>query len=274
MADDNKEKKSDRVPGINIVELFNNNKLIFIGVGVVILILLIVAGVAAFTRGSQKSATTVSPGMLTAVIVKGDDRFARRGEGGELVGIEPSLAQNLAEAEGLSLKIIEADSQVDALALLDTKAADVALGRISTDMGLTGYNLSTDYGNSALFLVTALHDYTDSLNLMTGYSVGILSNVKTISQSVPNIDFVSPKDYDNPVGLGEDIRDRVISMGIVSERDAVGLVKSFPSALQTQEITASPKEYYVAVFPANGAVHASIMNGVIANFGNETETQE
>ncbi len=274
MAEDNKEKKSDRVPGINVAELFKNNKLIFIAVGVVVVVLLLVAILGALSGRSQKSAATISPGMLTAVIVKGDDRFARRGDSGELIGIEPSLAQGLAEAEGLSLKIVEAESQSEALSLLDTKAADVALGRISTDMGLSGYNTSTDYGNSSLFLLTAIHDYTDSLNLMTGYSVGVLSNVKTISQSVPNIDFVSPKDYDNPVGLGEDIRDRVISMGIVSERDAIGLVKSFPNALQTQEITGSPKEYYVAVFPASGSVHAQIMNGVIGNFVAEEETKE
>lgn len=269
----NNEKKEDRVPGITLNNLFSGKRMIIIPVAVFVIIILVVI-IAGLFSGGKKAGSTVSPGVLTAAVVKGDDRFAYPGESGELVGIEPSLAAALAETEGLSLKIIEAETTDEALSFLDTKAADVAFGRITTDMGLNGYITSSDYGRSGLFLVTSIHDYTDSLAFMTGYSVGVLNNVKAASMSIPGYDYITPKDYDNAVALGEDIRDRIVNMGIVGERDAISLVKSFPTALQTQEISDSPMEHYVAVFPAGQGVHATVMNAVISSYAAESITGE
>ena len=258
------EKKSDRVPGISLKNIFGGRPwILFILIGFVLIFL--VVGIVAMTTGNrQTGAATVAPGTLTAAIVVGDDRFAYHDEEGNLVGIEPTLAGRLADAEGLTLSISEVSTGDEALTLLNLGAADVAFGRISSD-ATTGFATSTSYGRSGLFLVTPLHDYTASLNLMTGYSVGVMLNVKGTATSIPNYDFVTPKDYESAVTLGEDIRDRVINMGIMSERDAVNIVKNFPNDLQMQQISDGPLEYYVAAFPADKAVHATILDGVMAS---------
>ena len=247
-----------------ISDAFGGKVFIPIAIGVAVLILVVVAIVGLTTSGGgKKSAETVSPGMLTVAIVSAEDRYAYHDKNGNLLGIEPSYATALAEAENLTVKIIEVKDAQEALSLIDTKACDVAFGRISSANQLTGYSISNNYGNSGLFMITALHDYTDSLNLMTGYSVGIMNNVKSLSTAINNIDYVSVKDYENALTLGEDIAGRVISLGVASERDAIGLIKNYPNALQTQEIAGGPTEYYVAVFHIGGSVHAAILNGII-----------
>lgn len=255
------EKKS---PFDNIKGIFGGRPWILAIILVFIVILLLVCFLALVTAGkSNKKNQTVNPGQLTAAIVKGEDRFCYHDDEGNLTGVEPILAQRLAQAEGLVLNVIEADSADEAVSLLDAGAVDVAFGCISDEQNLTGKIVSASYANSGLFLVTALHDHTDSLTLMSGYSVGVLPNVKVTAQSITGYEFVSPKDYEDAAKLGEDIRDRVINMGIVCMRDAVKLVKSYPDALQAQEIANSPREYYVAVFPASGQARAVLFSGVI-----------
>lgn len=255
------EKKS---PFDNIKGIFGGRPWILVIILVFIAILLLVCFVAMITSGkSNKRNSTVTPGQLTVAIVKGEDRFCYHDDDGNLTGLEPMLAQRLAEAEGLVLNVVEADSADEAVSLLDAGAVDVAFGCISDEQNLTGKIVSASYANSGLFLVTALHDHTDSLTLMSGYSVGVLPNVKTTAQSITGYEFISAKDYENASALGDDIRDRVINMGIVCMRDAVKLVKSYPDALQAQEIAGSPREYYVAVFPATGQARAVLLGGVI-----------
>lgn len=254
-----------------ISDAFGGRIYIPIAIGVAALILIVVAVAGLTSRGNSKSAETVSPGMLTVAIVSAEDRYAYHDKNGNLLGIEPSYATALAEAENLTVKIIEVKDAQEAISLIDTKACDVAFGRISSANQLSGYSISNNYGNSGLFMITALHDYTDSLNLMTGYSVGIMNNVKSLSTAINNIDYVSVKDYESALTLGEDIAGRVISLGVASERDAIELIKNFPNALQTQEIAGGPTEYYVAVFPIGGSVHASILNGIINSASLEQE---
>ncbi|MCR4902417.1 MAG: transporter substrate-binding domain-containing protein [Butyrivibrio sp.] len=250
-----------------INDIFGGKIYIPIAIGAVVLILVVVAILGLVSGGSDTSSETVTPGMLTAAIVVGEDRYCYHNDEGLLVGIEPELAQQYADVQGLTLKVIEAETQAEAVALLDTKAADVALGRLTSQLGLAGYNISEDYGHSGLFMVSVLHDYTDSLNLMTGYSVGVMNTVNAVAGGLPNYDYVSVKDYDNAVTLGEDIRDRNVSLGVVNERDAISLVKSFPNALQVQEISDGPSEYYVAVLPHGKAAAVTLMNGVINSAG-------
>jgi len=254
-----------------INEVFGGKMYIPIAIGVVIIILLIVIILGAISGRNSNDGENVSPGMLTAAIVSAEDRFAYHDESGQLVGIEPGLAQSLAEAEGLTLKIIEVADITEAVSLVDTKAADVAFGRITSQVGDAGYNVSVDYGHSGLFMVTALHDYTDSLKLMTGYSVGVMGNVKDVASSLSGYEYVSLKDYDNAITLGEDISSRTISLGIVNERDAIKLAKSFPNALQVQEISDNAAEYYVAVFPNGKSVSVTILNGIINSYGSDGE---
>lgn len=240
--------------------------ILFVLIGFVVLVLVLVLVVALSGKGgSRRRTATVTPGMLTAGIVTGDDRYAYYDETGKLVGVEPDLAAALAEAEGLTLKVVEAATPQEVLSLLDTGAIDVAYGRLSSDMVRGGYSISTEYSRCGLFLVTRLHDYTDSLDLMTGYSVGVMSTVAQTAESINNYTFITPKEYADAVKLGQDVRDKAINMGICNERDALFLVKSFPNALQTQQISGGPAEHYVAVFPSRQDAHTAVMNAVISN---------
>ena len=254
-----------------IKELFKGRMwMLFVILGFALIFLVLGIVVLVSPRGSGNGSATVVPGQLTVAIVTGEDRFSGHDDKGKLIGIEPDLAQRLADAEGLVLNVIEVEQTDEAMSLLDAGAADAAFGCISDEQNLAGKTTSISYGNSGLFLVTALHDYTDSLTLMTGYSVGVLPGVKNTAQSVSGYEYVSVKDYEDAAALGEDIRDRVINMGIVSFRDAVRLVKSYPQALQTQEIAGSPREYYVAVFPSSGQARATLLGGII----NTPQTEE
>jgi hypothetical protein len=195
----------------------------------------------------------------------GGDRFAGFDENGKLSGIEPDLAAALAEAEGLELKLIEVGNTAEALNYLDTGVIDVEFGRFSSDLNLTGYTASAEYGRCGLYLVSRLHDYTDSLALMTGYSIGVMNTVTSTAERVDNYQFITPKDYADPAKMGQDVKDRVINLGICNERDALMVVRNFPTALQTQEIAGGPAERYVAVFPAKQGAHATVLNAVINN---------
>ena len=273
MAEETKEKKEtsgkkslkDLFAGSPIDSLINGRPWIVfavIGVIVVLLVVLVIAGMAGRNKSSG-SLTTVSHGVFTAAIVYGDDRYAEHDEGGHLVGVEPDLARSLAETEGLELQLREAATITEALTLIDNGTVDAAFGRISDSMNLTGYTLSQQYDHCGLFMVTALHDYTDSLDLMTGYSVGVLDDIKKTAEGISGYEFISPRDYADAVTMGQDIRDRAVNMGICSERDAIELVRAFPNALQAQEIANGPMENYVAVFPKRSAGHATILNALL-----------
>ena len=238
---------------------------VLIGVVALFVLLAIVFAVAGRRRGGSAQASNVNPGMLTAGIVVGNDRYSAYDESGKLAGIEPDLAAALAEAEGLDLKLVEIGSTAEALNYLDTGVIDVAFGRFSSDLNLNGYTTSAEYSRCGLFLVSRLHDYTDSLALMTGYSIGVMNTVTSTAERIDNYQFITPKDYADPSKMGQDIRDRTINLGICNERDALAIVRNYPSALQTQEIAGGPAERYVAVFPAKQGAHATVLNAVISS---------
>lgn len=238
---------------------------VLIGVVALIVLLAIVFSVAGRRRGGAGQATNVNPGMLTAGVVVGGDRFAGYDENGKLSGIEPDLAAALAEAEGLELKLIEVGTAAEALNYLDTGVIDVAFGRFSSDLNLTGYTTSAEYARCGLFLVSRLHDYTDSLALMTGYSIGVMNTVTATAERIDNYQFITPKDYADPAKMGQDVKDRAINLGICNERDALTIVRNYPADLQTQEIAGGPAERYVAVFPAKQAGHATVLNALISS---------
>ena len=100
---------------------------------------------------------------------------------------------------------------------------------------------------------------------MTGYSVGIMGTAAVTAESIDNYTFITPKEYADAVKLGQDIRDKAVNLGICNERDALFLVKSFPNALQTQQIAGGPAERYVAVFPQRAENQAAVMSAVIGN---------
>lgn len=237
--------------------------LILAGFIAVLLFLMLLVGI--FGQQPADDTSTVTPGVLTAAIVAGEDRFAYHDAGGALAGIEPSMAQSLADMEGLSLKVLETETIEEALSLVDTNAADVAFGRISSERNLTGYQVSDDYGRCGLFLLTSLHDYTDSLELMTGYSIGVMDSVQATAQGIDNFGFISPRAYQDAMTMGEEIRSRTVNMGICTERDAVALVKAFPEDLQTQEISGGPDERYVAVFSGREAAQMLLFNAMLTS---------
>ncbi len=268
MADDKKEKKSlkDLIPLDKLTGMFGGRPWIIFAVMGLIIVLIVILLISVLTKGkSSGKVTVVTPGILTAAIVVGGDRYAAHDETGALIGTEPELAAGLAEAEGLTLKVVEAATVNEALSLIDTGAADVALGRISSDRNLTGYATSAEYSRCGLFLVTALHDHTDSLDLMTGYSVGVMDTVQITAQGVRGYEYISPRPYTDAVTMGEDIRDRAVNMGICNERDALALIKAYPNALQAQSIAGGSLERYVAVFSGRQGTQAAIMNGVISS---------
>ena len=243
--------------------------LIAVAFVVLILLLVIVTSLTGKKGAGAGNAQLVADGNLTVALVVGDDRFCARTGNGGYSGTEPVLAQSLADTEGITLRVIEADSVEAALALLDSGEADMAMGRIGTDRDLSRYTISESYGNSGLFFVTTLHDYTDALDLMAGYSVGIMDNISDVAKELSGYLYVSPHDYSSVVTLGEDIKARKVSFGLCNERDALTLIKSYPNDLQAQSAADGPKEQYVAVFRGRGNVHATLFNAVLSTYMDE-----
>ena len=255
MADE--EKKPD------IRALLRNRRAIRIAA--ILLLILIIALIAGLNRRRRESGSIslMESGTLTAAIVNGEDRYADRDGTGKLVGKEPEIAQTLADTLGLTCRILEASSEEEALEFLDQGKADVAFGRFPSDRDYTGYATSGEYDRCGLFCVTVQHDYTDSLTLMTGYTVGVMHSIRGTACGIKGYDFISPKDYTDPLAMGKDIRDRAVNMGICDERDALELVRAFPGELQTQEIADDTVERYVAVFPIRSATYATILDAVV-----------
>ena len=240
--------------------------LIVVALVIVILLIVIIASLAGRKSQSSGRLSTVEEGTLTVGIVVGADRYAAYENNGSLSGIEPELVTELAEAEGLGLKMIEADTVDNLLKMLDNGEVDMAIGRISTSRAVSNHTISDVYGQSGIFFVTTLHDYTDSLDLMSGYSAGIMNDVAELSKELSGYLYISPHDYTSIITLGEDIVSGKISFGLCNERDAITLVKSYPNDIQLQQAANGPKEQYVAVFRGRNNPQALIFNAVISDY--------
>ena len=293
MAEETKEKKDDKEKVVDtsenrkkgLLDALNSSSIgglfggrpwiLLIVIGFVLFVLLFVVLVSVFGRknAAANSSAFANEGFLTVGLVVGEDRYAAHASGGTYSGIEPTLASSLAEAEGLSVKFIEADSPEAVLTMLDNGEVDMALGRISTNRDLSRYSVSDPYGKGSVYFLTALHDYTDSLALMAGYSVGIMNNVDALCKDLEGYLYISPHEYTSGVTLAEDIKARKVSFGLCNERDAIILVKGYPNDLQLQEASNGPKEHYVAVFRGRGNAQATLFNAVISNYLDELATK-
>ncbi len=269
-AGENKEK--GLLSGLNnspIGGLFGGRPwilLIAVAFVIVILLIVIIASIAGRNGGSQGGISTVEEGILTVGIVVGGDRYAAYEDNGSLSGIEPELVTSLAEAEDLGLKLIEVDTVDNLIKMLDNGELDMAVGRISTARSISNHTISDAYGQSGIFFVTTLHDYTDSLDLMSGYSAGIMSDMAELSKELSGYLYISPHDYTSIITLGEDIVSGKISFGLCNERDAITLVKGYPNDIQLQQAANGPKEQYVAVFRGRNNPQTLIFNAIISDY--------
>ena len=130
--------------------------------------------------------------------------------------------------------------------------------------------VSDSYGQSGLYFLTGRYDYTDSLALMGGKSVGIYSMVGTTANAIPFIDGVANKEYNDLGLLAQDVLQGNIDLAVVDERSAVSLISD---GLQAQEILNGPVERYVAVFSGRSG-HISAVDQAISAYYDELAAAE
>lgn len=256
-----------------IKEFVANHKLPVIigGVALVfVIILLIVVGSASKGGGAAAPISSGVEGLIRVGIIPGNDQYAAK-NGDELTGIEPRIAEIAAELEGVTLETSLFATVEQGVSALQAGSIDILMGRIAeTCPDVKGMAMSSPYGWSGLYFLAPRNDFTDNLAQMGGKQIGILSVVATTAQTIPYVEGVVSTPYADLSQLAQDVTEGKISLGVVSERDAIAMVSE---NLQAQEILDGPQENYVAV-ATGGTIHLAAVNAAVGKYFDELAAEE
>lgn len=225
--------------------------------------------------GSKKEETgaTANPGILRVGIVNGGDRYANSISGAP-VGIEPDIANLVADTGGYAIQFSVQDDTDALIAGLRNGEYDLVFGRIpQTDQRIVGLPTSNSYGKGGFFLLTPRYNYMDCLTAMQGGTLGISTQTDPLKDEVEGIDGIVKETYPSLEQLGKEVASGELLAGLVSEREAVALIDD---SLQAQELLNSPKEEYVAVMPEGSKLKDTVneaINQYKLNKINQTEEQ-
>lgn len=225
--------------------------------------------------GTGQAENAVADGVLTVGIIDGEDIYARK-EGEEFIGIEPrlmgrladGLAESMGEGAEISIKYIEAEDTDNLLQLLDSKEADIVLGRLAdSDSYSQRYVISESYGNGGLYLITKRYNYMDTL---AGYPKGVIGISAGVSAGlrieIPGVDEVTVVDYADISQARDDLLEGVINAAVCTEREAMSLLAGETpgsARIQAQELLQGPREEYVALLAAGQKELAGSLNQAI-----------
>ena len=214
--------------------------------------------------GSQAE-TDTQGGTLRVAFVNGGDKYTYL-EDGQPYGIEPYLAGKIAESASLTLETTVLDNNESLYSALQDNSFDLAFGRIAdTSVPAQSYALSRSYGKGGLYIVAKKYDYTDSLSVLRSGSIGVMTSVQPYIEQVPGASGVVQNGYEDMPTMVKDIEDGVITVGLCSEREALGALSD---TIQTQEVLQSPRESYVALMPQGSSLQGAV-NAAIAEYYDE-----
>ncbi|MDO4265437.1 MAG: transporter substrate-binding domain-containing protein [Eubacteriales bacterium] len=233
---------------------------------------------AAFLTGcggadTEEVQDALSDGVITVGILDGEDAYATK-TGDVYVGIEPEILEEAGASSGCTVTYRAAASSAELMALLDSGEIEVAAGRLTEQESYTATHLSTrNYGKSGLYLLVPKHLYTDSLAGFSEGNIGISGSIpEAILSGLPGMEALQQAVYDDAAALAADLEGGVIKAGIVTEREALSVLRSGAS-LRAAELRNSPRLPEVFYLP-NTAEYTTLrseLNTAINSYLNRQE---
>lgn len=206
-----------------------------------LVIMLLLSSCSFFSEEKEVTEDPIEKGQINVGIVDGGDRFLTKSDGG-YSGIEIDIVKEVAG----DVKFIEAKSQKDLLEMLAGKKVDIAVGRFVQDAEYgKEFAASRNYGKGGYFLLTKEGIYLDNLGSMEGENVAITENIKMAGE-IADSEKVTLKSFENILMIPEEIREGRIRAAIMTEREAISLLKT-EEGIQAQEMSSSPREAYVCL---------------------------
>lgn len=204
-----------------------------------LVIMLLLSSCSFFSEEKEVTEDPIDKGEISVGVIDGSDRFLTKSDGSYL-GIEIDIAKEVAQ----NVKFIEAKSQKELIEMLTNHKIDIAAGRFLEDVEYHQDLVSSrNYGKGGYFLVTKEGIYLDNLGSMEGENVATTENVKMAGE-IADSEKVTLKSFENIKMIPEEIREGRIRAAIMTEREAISLIKS-EAGIQAQEMSSSPREAYV-----------------------------
>lgn len=203
-------------------------------------------------------------GLLRVAIVDTGSRYTRM-EGEIPVGVEPDLAQFIAQALGVEVRYQVCEKE-EALGAVSAGEADMALGRINRSGTLSGeYQISDSYGKGYFYGVTRAGDYALTVGAFENSAVGAAKDLDEETRTaLYQAEGIRILDYNLAKEGGQAVKDGAVRAYICYEDQAEELLED--EELQVQNVTNLEPEEFVIVAGKSDTVLINGINTLIRQF--------
>ncbi len=206
-------------------------------------------GSACGKKTSDRTADIKKSGTLRVAITTGRSRLAWTDDSdGSYQGLEPAIARAIADGFDVQASFVPAENGQSLTDLIDQDAADMAIGSITDDGGLSSsYGVTTPYAYGYLCAVTARGNFMNTLAALKDSDIGISSAVTATSLlQLNSAEPASQTTYSGTDGQ-KALKNGSITAYICYEDEAVSLIEDSDGQLQAQNLTDAGSEGFVAI---------------------------
>lgn len=215
-------------------------------------------------KASDEVKTIQESGVFRVALVNTDSAYTSL-ENGQPVGLEPELAEYIAQALGCQVQY-ELMDRSEALAALSSGGADAAMGCLNASAGLgADYQLSTPYGKGFFYVVTKRGDFALTIGSLENSKVGVAAGLDEETRArLYGAEGITLTDYSQVKEAGEAVKDGTIRAYICYEAQAKSLLED--RQLQVQNLSNMEPEEFVVAAPGSSRTLVSGMNTLIGQF--------
>lgn len=229
-----------------------------------LLLFMILGGVGCSKKTVSDVERIQASGNLRVAIVDTDSQYTDS-VGEQLVGIEPELAEYIAENLKVQVKY-QVCTKKGALDAVAAGEADIALGCINRSSSLTGeYLMSTHYGTGHFYAVTKAGDYTLTIGAFKDSVVGVDKELDEDTRTkLYQAEGIRVSDYSSYEDGARGVNEGSIRAYICYENQAKLLLED--EELQVQNMTNLEPEEFVVVAAKSDVTLIRGINTLIQQF--------
>lgn len=236
-----------------------------LGIAVLLPAMILAAALSGCSKKTANEVKTIQEsGQLRVAIVDTESRYTAM-EGETPVGLEPELAQYIAQALGCNVQYVVKTKQ-EVLAALSSGEADIALGCINASSASGGnYLVSTPYGKGNFYAVTKRGDYVLTIGSLDNSKTGVTAYLDDATRAkLYEAEGISLESYGSAKEAADAVKNGVIRAYICYESQAKELLED--PELQVQNLANLDPEEYAVVAPGNSQTLMSGINTLIRQF--------
>lgn len=200
-------------------------------------------------KTTDRTAEIKKSGTLRVAISTGRSRLAWVDDSdGSYQGLEPAIAKAIADGFDVQVSFVPAESGRPLTELIDQDEADMAIGSITDDGGLSAsYGVTTPYAYGYLCAVTSRGNFVNTLAALDESNVGISSYLTATSLlNLNGVETASQTTYTETEGRKALEKGEIVAY-ICYEDEAVSMVEDSDGLFQAQNLTDAGAEGFVAI---------------------------